>query len=74
MTRDEAIAKLVELDVARWGESEREASKRLHASRSHALALNAVANYDVDNIDADLAKMAKSLMTSADRAYLRTGG
>jgi hypothetical protein len=74
MTREQAIDKLVELDVAQWGESEREASRQLHSKRSHALAVNAVAHYDVANIDRALAAEAKALMTAGDRAQLRKGG
>lgn len=74
MTRDEAIAKLVDLDVAKWGEEEREASARLHGRLSHGLALNALAHYDVDHIDRALATEARRVMTAADRKALRQGG
>ena len=74
MTREEAVAALVERDVAKWGEAEREASKRLRGKLSHGLALNALAHYDVDAIDKDLARAAQRVMTAADRRSLRTGG
>lgn len=74
MTKDEAIARLVELDVAKWGESEREASRRIHAKLSHGLAVNAVAHYDVSNIDKALAAEARRLFTADDKRALRKGG
>lgn len=73
-TREEAIAKLVELDVAKWGEAERCASRAMRASLSHGLALNAIAHYDLNNIDRDLAREAKALFTAADKKALRSGG
>lgn len=53
MTYEQAIAKLVEHDVAKWGESERVASERLHRREmpTLALALAKVATLDVDYID-----------------------
>lgn len=74
LTREEAISRLVELDVAKWGESEREASRKTHAELSHGLALNTLAHYDPMNIDAPLAAQAKSVMTNDDRNALRRGG
>lgn len=74
MTRDEAIAKLVDLDVAKWGEGERAASQQMRTRLSHGLALNALAHYDLDNIDTELAAEAKRAMTRADWAKLREGG
>ena len=75
-TREEAIAALVEQDVARWGESEREASRRMHASRSYGLALNALANRAelAGEPDPELRRAAKAALTSADRDILRRGG
>jgi hypothetical protein len=81
MTRDEAIAMLVDLDVAKWGEGEREASRRSHASRSHGRAVNEVANRWMLSGDPALeakgealAKAAKKLLTSSDISDLRQGG
>lgn len=76
-TREAAIAALVETDVARWGESERAASARLHANRTLGLALTELATraelwLELD--PADFRAAAKMALTSADRAYLRTGG
>lgn len=73
MTREEAIAKLVDADVAKWGEGERAASQEMRRNLSHALALNAVAHLDLDNIDKALAKVAKAMMTPADKKALRNG-
>lgn len=74
MTHQQAIACLVELDVAKWGEAEREASQRLRGRLSHGLALNALAHYDIDHIDDSLAADAQRVMTAADRRVLRQGG
>lgn len=74
MTREAAINALVERDVAKWGEEEREAAARARSKLSHGLALNALAHYDVDAIDRDLASQAKRVMTAADRTSLRKGG
>lgn len=74
MTREQTIAKLVELDVAKWGEAEREASARLRGALSHGRALNTLAHYDVDHVDHALALAAVSVMTDDDRRELRDGG
>lgn len=77
MTRDEAVAKLVEQDVAKWGEGEREASVRQHSYRTLGLALNELANRAdlwFDAPDAALRKAAKAALTPADKAWLRQGG
>lgn len=73
MTRDEAIAALVEKDVAKWGESERDASLAMRKQLSHGQALNSLAHYG-GNIDKDMAAQAKKIMTAKDRAELRKGG
>ena len=72
MTRQQAIAALIEKDVAKWGESEREASQKQRAKLTHGLALNALAYYDIDAVDSALAAQAKSVMTQTDRAALRS--
>ena len=74
MSREEAIAKLVDLDVAKWGEAERAASQRMRSRLSHGRALNTLAHYDLDHIDAALAEEAKRTMTPADWRELRQGG
>ena len=74
MTRDEAIAKLVAHDVAKWGEEEREASCRLRGKLSHGLAINTLAHLDIDHIDEKLAAEAQSVMTTADWHVLRDAG
>jgi hypothetical protein len=75
-TREAAIAALVEQDVAKWGEGEREASQRMHAHRSLGLALNELWARSVlrDAPDADLKRAAKAALTAVDRAALRQGG
>ncbi len=73
-TREWAIAQLVERDVAKWGEHEREASQRMRGRLSHGRALNSLAHYDIDNIDHDLAAEAKRVMTAQDWDELYNGG
>lgn len=75
-TQEEAINALVESDVAKWGESERDASRRMHAKRTYGLALNELANRAelAGAPDAELRKAAKAALTSDDRAELRKGG
>jgi hypothetical protein len=80
-TRQQAIAMLVEHDVARWGEGEREASQRLHAFRSYGLAINEMANRAKLNgppagwpTTAELRSAAKTALTPEDRDWLRKGG
>lgn len=74
VSREAAIAALVERDVSRWGEAERAASLRLRERLSHGLALNALAHYDPEHVDSDLAAEARAVMTDADRRVLRSGG
>jgi hypothetical protein len=40
MTHEQAVAHLVELEVARWGEQEREPARQMYGRYSHGLALN----------------------------------
>ena len=76
MTYNEAISRLVELDVTKWGEGERAAARRLRQSQNPTigLALNALAHHDIDHIDEALATDAKRLMTAEDRRVLKRGG
>lgn len=69
--RAAAINALVELDVAKWGEGEREASRALHARTTYGLALNTLA---CRTNDPTIAKAAKAALTPADRKVLRNGG
>lgn len=77
-TREDAIALLVELDCARWGEGEREDSRMLHAGLSHGLAMNALANRaelgwgdGVWTPPAGLRAAADAAMTPSDKRFLR---
>ena len=76
MNREQAIASLVELDVARWGEGEREASARMHAGRTLGRALNELANRVelAGKPDPALRAAAMSALTAADWSELRKGG
>ena len=75
-TREAAIQALVESDVAKWGESEREASARQHGRRSYGLALNELANRLelADATGTELRAAANRALTTDDHAFLRTGG
>lgn len=75
-TRESAIAALVEQDVTRWGEAEREASQRQHGTRSYGRALNALANRAelADAPDPALRAAADAALTAADWRELRSGG
>lgn len=78
-TREEAIAMLVDLDVARWGESEREASRRIHEETlpTYGRALNALAHrpeHDYGDAVPDMVEAATAALTDADRRALRMGG
>lgn len=76
MTREQAIELLVEQDVTKWGESEREASKRAHQGRTLGRALNTLANRAElsGNPDPVLRAAAKRALTADDRDELRKGG
>jgi hypothetical protein len=82
-TREGAIAAIVESDVARWGEAEREASRRAHSRRSLSLALNELANRaDLDGWEAApirgtalagaLRKASVALRSASDDRALRS--
>jgi hypothetical protein len=73
-TREKAIDARVDQLVAKWGEPEREASRRLVSNLSHALLVNAIAVHDLDAIDNELMAAAYALMTDADRYRIRQGG
>lgn len=73
-----AVNALVELDVARWGEKEREYSRSTYQKQSHGLLLNSLVHNPATNygdaVPAPLKKAAKALQTVEDRAVLRRGG
>lgn len=75
-TREEAIAALVESDVAKWGEEEREASRQMHSGKTYGLALNELASRAelAGAADKALRAAAKAALTKADWAWLRRGG
>lgn len=75
----EAIDQLVELDVKKWGEGERTASREMHLRNhpTYGLALNSLAHrpeYDFGSAAAELVAAAKKALTSDDRDRLRDGG
>ena len=75
-TREEAVAALVEHDVAKWGEEEREASQRTRGDLSLGLALNALAN--IAELDATKNKALRkaanaALKNKSDRKVLAQG-
>ncbi len=75
-TKAEAIAALVEADVAKWGESQRNAAIQLHSKTTFGLALNSL------GARAELAGQpckalyaaAKTVMTPSDWRVIRSGG
>ena len=75
-TREQAISMLVEQDVAKWGESQRAASQRMHADRTIGLALNELANRAelADQPDVELRRSAKQALTANDWSWLKKGG
>lgn len=78
MTAAQALDALVELDVAKWGEQEREASRKMHAGKSRGLLINSIVHHQSndygDAFDATTKKIAKMQQTSEDKAELRKGG
>lgn len=71
-----AIDALVELDVQKWGEGERQASRDMHRRNliSYGLALNALARrpeYEYGDLVPHLVDAANAALTAADRAHLR---
>ena len=78
MTHEEALDALADLEVARWGEQEREASKQLNRGKSRGLLINSIVHHPMngygDAIDAAAKKVAKQQLTSDDKAWLRQGG
>lgn len=78
MTADEALDVLVELEVAKWGEQERVASRTLHGGKSRGLLINSIVHHQSngygDAFDAATKKIAKQQLTSDDTSELRKGG
>jgi hypothetical protein len=76
--RGVACDALVDLDVAKWGDSEREASRRHHAGRTVGLAVNELANRalfaEMEAQANALRKIAKAHFTAEDLSFLRSGG
>jgi hypothetical protein len=76
-TREEALEALADLDAAKWGEDQRQASRKLNASKSYGLLLNSLAHrpeYDFGAAVPALVAAAKKALTADDRAELRKGG
>jgi len=76
--RGVACDALVNLDVAKWGEGERDASRRHHSRRSVGLAVNEMANRALfAGMEAEasaLREIAKAHFTDDDVRFLRSGG
>lgn len=73
----EALEAIAALDAAKWGESEREASREMNEGKSYGLLLNALAHrpeYDFGDAVPHLVDAARSALTPADRRALREGG
>lgn len=76
-TKEEALEAIAALDAARWGEHEREPSRRANATKSYGLLLNTLAHrpeYDFGDAVPHLVAAAKAALTSSDHNWLRTGG
>jgi hypothetical protein len=73
-----ALDALVTLDVARWGEKEREYLRATYQRQSHGLVVNSIVHDPAggygDAVPAPLKKAAKALLTAEDREVLRRGG
>ncbi len=74
-----AIAAIVELDVQKWGEAERDASTRMRraGAPTYGLALNTLAHrpeYDYGDAWPECVAAARQAMTASDRSKLRSGG
>lgn len=74
MTREMAIALLIEKDVARLGEEARAAAEYLRGRLSHGRALNALAYYNITAVDMELSAQADSALTEEDWIAIRHGG
>jgi len=78
MTVAQALDRLVDCDVAKWGEQERGASRNLHQGKSLGLLANAIVHHQMngygDAFDAAAKRSAAALLTPADKAELRKGG
>ena len=78
MTAAEALDALVLLDVATWGEAERDASRRLNGEKSRGLLINSIVHHQSngygDAFDVETKKLAAKQLTADDRAELRRGG
>lgn len=75
--REEALAALIELNVAKWGEQEREPTRKNRQNDSYGLLLNSLARrpeYDYGDRVPHLVAAAKKALTARDRAELRKGG
>lgn len=78
MTREQAIAELVEQDVQKWGEAERQGSYDMHKGKTLGLALAAL--YSRAELAGDTARakeldaLSDAALTKADRRALKQGG
>lgn len=77
LSRESAIAALVEMEVARWGEQERAAAEAHHGGQTYGLALNAIVSRAEAWLETEFPaarKAARAALTPDDRAELRKGG
>ena len=75
--RASAIQAIVEQDVTKWGESEREASYRIHKAKTYGLALNTLACRAAEAgrpAAKELRMAANAALTPDDWADLREAG
>ena len=68
-TREAAMAALVELQVAKWGEAERASETAALSGKSHGAILNTLA-VRAEEPNRRLMALARVLLTSRDRAAM----
>ena len=78
MTAERALDLLVDLDVSLWGESERDASRRMHARKSRGLLINSIIHHKANEhgkaFDAGTKRAAGEQLSADDETELREGG
>ena len=75
-TAEEAIDVLVSQDVEKWGEAEREASRRLHSRLTYGRLLNSLwSRAEMAGVPRhDLRAASDDALTAEDWRVLRSGG
>jgi len=78
MTRADALNVLVDLDTFRWGETEYDASIRMHQGKSRGRLINSIAHHAAHDhgeaLSAAELSAAQAQLSADDRMSLRDGG